>query len=290
MALPVRLPWSGDRLWEVLQDWLHFPGAAILYWVCLAGVAGCGLHGGGPSRIVGCFGAVGVLLVSVELVQPLLGRTADVGDLVEGALGALFACGAAAYQRRRRKAVWGGLLVVIVALSLVPVGVVAVDRVLMHRGFPLLAGFEWAGELGRWDVNGGQLRRIRRHATEGEWAGEFSVFGGNPYPGVFLSDMERNWLGMRRLCADLWWSGADGAGLWLRVDDRASPVYGERFQKRLVLHHDLNRIAVPLEEIARTPSGRSLDLRCIHRMGLFLEGARSGMKLTVDNIRLEGVP
>ena len=106
------------------------------------------------------------------------------------------------------------------------------------------------------------------------------------YPGLFDSDVIRNILPMKRLCVDLFVPGESPLKIWLRLDDRPSPVYSDRFQELVSLFPGTNTICIERAAAVSTPSGRALDLGHIVSWGLFFDQARPGEILYLDNVRI----
>ena len=265
-------PAGEDRLIDALWDWLHTP-AFLLVYPALRRLLGR------PRRAL-LAGLVFAMLV--ELLQPLFGREASWADLAYGAAG-LFAGYAwcSSFRAGRLAAL------VLVGLSCLPVCRIVLDRMEARNRMPLLAGFETARELGRWETSGGSLTRSRAHATGGQWSGRFEITGPDPYPGLTLRDAPPDWSAAQAWELDCYLEGSEPAALHVRMDDREEqPVYGERFQVSIPLEPGANRIRLPVSDFGYTSGGRPMDLKTMSRCVLFFDQNRLGLTLYFDRMRL----
>jgi len=289
VAVVILLLWPGlaahfrwNQIISALFNWMHFP-AGVLIFVLL-----CRRRADG-----GALAGTILLLWILEYLQQFMGRGAQVVDALQGSAGAVCAFMVMGWTQARgaagRTALGGGAVVLLLA-GLMPVFSAWADYVRMYRCFPLIAGFETAAEMRRWEVSGGTLERVPKLATEGRYAAHLAATGADrDYVGMFTDQLVRDWRGMSALCLDVLVPHGQRPRLWVRVDDQMvpQPAYGERFQKRLVLPSGWNRIRIPRSELEVTPSGRRLELEHVARMGVFLEAPEAGTEIYVDNIRLE---
>ena len=83
------------------------------------------------------------------------------------------------------------------------------------------------------------------------------------YPGLSLTDFDRNWSGYRTLVFDAFVPGEKAIRLALRIDDRENPDYADRFNTAIPLAPGSNHIAIPLTSLVTSGSKRPLDLKNI---------------------------
>ena len=91
-----------------------------------------------------------------------------------------------------------------------------------------------------------------------------------PYTGIIAQDIYPHWAGYRILHFDIYSESAQAQRLLLRIDDTK---YNKRSDDRFNLEIDVNpgenEFKIPLDEIARGPENRMLDLSSIKRIVLF---------------------
>jgi len=273
-----------SRLLAAAEDLLHFPlFLAVTLLVLRSGVA---LRAAGP-RNVRVVAALALTAACVEIVQPVLGRTGQWTDALIGVLGVLAAWALRASVGGGRRTVCLGAAFLCAVAACAPAAGVALDRARARREFPVLASFEHALELGRWEAAGCTLRRVASGEGRSGRSLEVLVSGDEPYPGIFLKEMPAGWAGYSRVCCRVDSTSEGGVVLWLRADDRQSAPYSDRFQQAFRLKPGLQRLCVDLADLC-TPEGRRLDLGHIRTLGFFLEDARAGDILSLDDVVLEG--
>ncbi|MBN1270293.1 MAG: hypothetical protein JXB04_11950 [Kiritimatiellae bacterium] len=284
LFLPALKASAADRLLARAQDFAHFPVFAAFTFLLLRGVAARDVRRHAAVLV----GAAAVSIV-VEVLQPFAARSAEPADVITGFAG--IACGALVHAslgeiaRRRRTLLAVGALLLL-CLAALPPATVVLDRRAARRSFPLLASFESNAELGRWIFQGCRAWRTTEHATLGRYALEIEVGDGDPYPGLFLADMPRDWSGMAQCCFDAFLPGTEPVALWVRADDRPDPAYGERFQAEVVFRPGSNSVCIARDAMATTSGGGPLDLGHVLAWGVFFERSPQGRRLVLDNVRL----
>jgi VanZ family protein len=278
---------QGNRFLVYLQDFAHFPLFALTAWLLLFLLKGKNMAPLARGSLVVAATLLAGLLA--EFIQPFVGRTAGVRDVVLGLAGSVAAvCLNMALRSRtivaRALLVATALLLAVAAVF--PLILIHWDRQAARRDFPLLASFESHAELGRWSVNGCKVSRVPDHTTHGHWALKIEVENPDNYPGLFEIDSMRNLSGIKQLCCDVFVPGEGPLKIWLRMDDRVNPVYSDRFQDLRTLFPGTNTICVQRAALASTPSGRPLDIGHIVSWGLFFDQAKPGETIYLDNVRV----
>ncbi|MHB8893973.1 MAG: hypothetical protein ACYC99_02190 [Candidatus Geothermincolia bacterium] len=139
----------------------------------------------------------------------------------------------------------------------------------------------------------GTLYRLSSdHATSGTNSLEVTFYPGPPgvdesYPGLSLTDFERNWSGYRTLVFDAFVPGEKAINLALRIDDRENPDYAERFNMAIPLAPGSNHIAIPQTRLVTSGSKKPLDLENIRETIFFLANPKERQTIFFDRIRLE---
>lgn len=276
-----------DRLADYLHDLLHavlFAAIALL----MAAIAPRrrGRLASAAAIVVACL----VLASAMELLQPLLGRDRQLGDVLLGGAGSLIAvCWLEAGRRASRPAtrVFLALAGTLILLAvLLPAWLIVGDRQDAREDFPVLASFESPAELGRWSANRCTVSRAARHATHGSFSLALEVVEDGGYPGVFLVDMPRDWRRFRQLCADLFLEREGPEDVWFRIDDRANPAYPDRFQQVFRLLPGSNRVCLLRKDFGVASGGRPLDLANVTACGIFFDRGRVGDRLYIDHLVL----
>ncbi len=271
------------RLGEYLEDLAHFPvfaAACILLRLLLPK---------GRRFDAVAIAAGGLAALGIEWLQPLVGRMESARDLLLGLAGSAAGVALAAAARTavpRVRFAFVALVLMLALAAVLPLAVIAGDAWLARRQYPQLGGFESAMELGRWQSDDCALSRVPEHAAEGRYALRITVTNAVPYPGAFLQEGPPAWHGLRSLCVDVFLAGTEARGLWMRIDDRKDPPYGDRVQEMVVLKPGPNSLCWDRERVTTTPSGRHLDLEHIVSVGLFFDQAPADAVLYLDNLRL----
>jgi len=173
--------------------------------------------------------------------------------------------------------------------------------VLLLSGLPLACretprfdyDFEQPAILDTLDWKCGTLFRLSPdHATSGARSLEVMFYPGPPgvdesYPGLSLTDFDRNWSGYRTLIFDAFVPGEKAIRLALRIDDRENPDYAERFNVAIPLAPGSNHIAIPLTGLVTSGSKKPLNLEKIRRATFFLVNPKERFTIFFDRVRVE---
>lgn len=275
------------RLFSAVENLAHFPLFFALTWA-LEELLPARWRGGWhrwPAALV-------VLLAGLfEAGQWFTGRDpglADASMAIAGGWAAIAWRIRCETIRRSAALLAYGFALVLAVAALTPATRVLVDRAQARLAFPLLSSFETRLEIGRWWSHGVRLSRVTQQATEGRHALRIAVGRSRvTYPGIFLSDLPRDWGGYREICFDIFLAAGAPRTLWVRADDRADyPPYDDRAQTAIVLTPGPNRVALDMTTFLRTPHGRPLEFERIRRFGIFLDQHDGSETLFLDHVRL----
>lgn len=130
------------------------------------------------------------------------------------------------------------------------------------------------------------------HATLGSRSLEISFFPApegqtENYPGISFSKFDPDWTRSRKLVFDVYNPESDAIRLALRIDDRQNPDYADRLNRSLPIPPGMNRVSLPLDELATSGTKRALDLHGIRTVILFISNPRERHVLYLDRIVLE---
>lgn len=173
--------------------------------------------------------------------------------------------------------------------------------VLLLAALPMACGkkprfdydFEHPSILDKLTWKCGTLYRVTPdHATSGASSLEVSFYPGPPginesYPGLSLTDFDGDWSTYRTLVFDAFVPGEKAIRLALRIDDRESPDYDERFNTAIPLAPGSNHVAIPLTSLITSGSKRPLDLETIRDVTFFLAHPTERHTINFDRIRVE---
>lgn len=277
--------WGANaQAWRQSMNLVHFFFFAALS-LCALGF----LHGrpSGYAHTKVLLLAVVVMLL-IEWLQPMLGRSASLNDLWYGLAGSVWIILVdALYKKRRRLVLLISLVVLAVAMFDTAKAWSAVALRALH--FPVLAGFENPLEATSWRPYGNAEAVFIRHEE------------GIPGTGFLrLSTSTAQWSGVVYQAGDMDWSGygvlriqiynpGPAVQLGVRIDDtRPSPQYGERLNLWLKIAPGANDLRLDLRSlIAKLPQGAQFDIGKIRKILLFVGQQPRPRTIYIDNLVLE---
>jgi len=308
-----RLPALG-KYSNVLQDSCHAPAFAALTLIALAllrlhrltGASGAQRLDLLPTRrvLLTCIGMVLLMILLgavTEIVQGVLGGDAEVGDLVSDGVGALGAGslviylhlstlkGSGARTGRRLSLLLGALLLL---YWVTPILECAHAYWARFAQFPVLAQFRSPADLYFATTNVNDVRFLPgTRGTDGAVSsgGLRMVLDSGSWPGITLFEPSPDWRGYRVLALDLTNAGSSALPLWVRIDDRPyNGTFEDRFTTEFVLlPHERKTVRIRLEDIARSPRKRRMDMAHLAQLLLFRAGSAPDQVVVVHRIWLQ---
>jgi len=242
----------------------HFHRSALVVWVLL--------------------GALGWVS---EVAQGYTGRGPSIQDALANTLGA----SAGVLWLLSRHSSWrlpglglaGALLLVGEAYPLSNFG----DTLWQYHQMPAIATFESPTELFRWQSNHSTIRRVREHATAGNWALRIDLEPGK-HPGAAIDSPPANWSGYEVLLVDLYLADGPPTTLVVKVEDRwHNHDPSDRFERRFKLSPGSHTLHISLADIAAAPADRELDLQNVFFVQFYVYKNAKPRSLFLDNIRLQ---
>jgi hypothetical protein len=297
----------------VLQDSCHAPAFAVLSLITLTLLArlrrrretdaAAQTNSRGRTLLVQgalTLSAMCLLGCATELLQGLLGRDAELDDVISDVAGSLGATGLWSYLQLRsagRAARAGRIVAVLLCVGVFAYWVAPLLKcagAYWHRDaqFPVLAEFHSPRDLYFLD-RGGLETRLVAAATDAHQGGPATALqvtlDASRWPGIALLEPVPDWHGYHTLALALDNPGAAALTLHLRVNDRQHDGrFDDRFNTRLVLPpHALMIYKFQLEQIERAPLTRRMDLRRIATLILFHDGGAPGQVFLVQRVWLE---
>lgn len=174
----------------------------------------------------------------------------------------------------------------IIFAATIPLQCVVVDTGRMNREFPVLGSFENRLEMMRWTSASTAFKRVRSHAGNGGFALEVSLAPGE-FPGVSLVHMRNDWNGYDRLVFDAYLEGDKALPAVVRIHDRDhDQTYADRFNKKIILAPGANVVSIDLDEAAKAPRGRVMDMSRIVNVCVFSYRLKEARTVYLDNFRL----
>jgi hypothetical protein len=286
-SLLVPLPLEG-RAASAVADLLHAPTFAGVTWLInrvLLGKSRAFQH-----RILLAI-TIFLLASALEFSQPYVGREGSLQDGVANALGILAGTTLVLGQReeRHRMRRWGarGTAALSIGLASFWPLLTLVDTIEQRAAFPVLASFETERELTRWSEYFSDMTRSTQHATHGRWAVKGTWLPAD-YPALILRDLQPDWTGYRTLAMDLHVEPGTDITVTITVaDGKHNRDPKDRYHFTARTTGGTLAIRIPLEEIARGPRTRKLDLTDIAWVGVGADPVEQPRGMGLDHLRLE---
>jgi hypothetical protein len=248
------VPISNDyrALWfSAFQDACHIPLFAMLTWAL---IRFCW-----PRSSLSVIGALAVTALAVELIQPLVGRSASALDLFFGLVG--IAC--AAIWLARSWPLWWRVawILILVTWPIVHTGPVMVDAAWAWWKFPLLAGDNSPWPARRWYLQGASIPNAR--------PGMQLAFAANEHgSGAILLPIMRDWRGFRTLEVDFEFEGEPLLLLISVRDGKQLPPELPRFDLWRRYPPGQHHVRIDLAELERGGSFPPIDLSRVQSLHL----------------------
>ena len=146
------------------------------------------------------------------------------------------------------------------------------DEARARAQFPVLASFKTTSELSRVHFGEGTRARIVRMTGEDGQAASAVELHLPPgkYPGFELRYFPGDWQGMRALKLTIVNPEPGPTEVTIRIDDTEYRLkLHDRYNQSFPLSPGINRIAIPLADVASAPRGRRFDLGRVHTLLVF---------------------
>ena len=246
---------------------------------------------------VTCLAAAAALALgaAVELAQAAAGRGGDLWDFVRDAGGALSSAMALTAVdppvSARVRAALMSMAAVTLAVFAFPIFSALVDEAHARREFPVLAGFTNPKELSRFYFGQGmqpEIVQITDHEGRAASAMQLHLPPGR-YPGFVLRYFPGDWRGLRALQLLIVIPEPLPMEMTVRIDD-ADYDYrldlDDRYNRSFPLSPGLNRIEIPLSDVAAAPRGRRLDLGRVQALLMYAVDLEQPRNIIVGPISL----
>ncbi len=233
--------------------------------------------------------------LSVELIQPYVGRERSLMDFIYDFLG----CSAALLwylakfrtSSRRHKTIMRGLALALVASSLAYPAYRWYVKLQADASFPLIADFEsfgWPQLVVAKNGSDLELSLAPESWDNNTQVGKLRFKQGALYPGMRFAYLYRDWQGFERLSFELYSEANEVMYAVLRIHDRKHQnQYRDRFKRKLRITPGLNRYLISLKDVKEGLQMRAMEMGQIADMMLYMHKPEQERTIYIDNIRLE---
>ena len=151
----------------------------------------------------------------------------------------------------------------------------------------VLFDFEWDSELDRFHWKCHTLLSLSdKYCTHGSKSLRLELYPSS-YPGLVPMLKDNDWHRFEALRFDVFNQEKKEVSITVRIDDRADyPNYKDRYNKGFILKPGPNNITIPLNSLLTSETKRTLDLKQIHRLLIFMAYPKRKTILYMDYVRL----
>ena len=176
--------------------------------------------------------------------------------------------------------------ILLMGLCFLPTVTAVIDDHEMQKDFPMIGSFERSFEMGRWKAQDSEMSRTTIYRTQGEYSMQVKLNPGK-YPGISTRYFFGDWHDYDVLAFDVFLAETEPLKMSIRIDDKDhNNAHNDRFNKTFLLNSKLNEINIPLKNVMRAPTGRTMDMRNIAQIVLFSYNLQRKSTIFIDNIRL----
>lgn len=123
------------------------------------------------------------------------------------------------------------------------------------------------------------------NVTHGKKSLRLELYPSN-YPGLSFKLDKKKWSRYKTLSFDVY-NPAKDTSITVRIDDTLNYTsYDDRYNKKFIIKHGLNRISIPLNTLITSGTNRVLDLHNIYRLLIFMAHPQSKSILYIDYVHL----
>jgi hypothetical protein len=297
----VDLP-GDSRLINEVQNTAHTVVFGLLAWLTLSLIR-CTQHLQHQRSSIQYLAAFAICLlvgISIEFIQALTGRDADVWDVLRDAAGSSAFLGL--YSLRDRKNVSTGaaaykarpmLLVasmVVLTVALMPLAKVSYAYIGREQAFPLLLDFSSGWYKTFVSTNHAKLTVVTAprewREASGKLVAEVTLHKAK-YPGIEFTDLHPDWSGYSYLVLSIYSTTPRPFPLVIRIhDENHNFALHDRFNRRLAIVPGENRVRIPIEAIRTAPLRREMDMSAIKTVILFSPVPQHPLTFQLSNLRL----
>lgn len=222
---------------------------------------------------------------AIELLQSQVGRQISINDAALDVLGAqlayVYLFRGQRYWRRSLKVFLWLALAFFAQQSMMHM----IDEIYMRKNFPVLADFSTPFEQTRWNYQAVDLSLTDDKQTE--QTRMRVTYSTRAYAYVELKHFKTNWSAYKALNIVLYSEERSTIRLTLRIEDQMhDQSYHDRYNRTFFIRPGLNKIRIPLIQIASGPRARSMDLKNIHSIILFSPASKHPITIRIHKLFL----
>lgn len=250
------------------------------------------------------FGQQGLAIIMLSLliggltegIQGGIGRSMDLLDIARNCIGALLglcflAPGRLSLTRAIRHSLQAISLLLLVGACL-PLALALWDEQRALNDWPVLASFKDSVELNRWSATGEASLAIGPRLSRNGKQMMRVQLGGSEFTGANFVHFPKNWSAFQQLHIELYNPGKTVLAITCRIHDKTHSQsiqkQDDRFNHRYQIEPGWNQISIAIKDIAKAPTGRSMDTRQIDSLQLFASKLDHPATLYVAQIYLNG--
>jgi len=244
----------------------------------------------------------GLLGLITEIIQYFTPRDADIRDLVNDGLGAI--CFLGLHLTFDRRLPGSGISLsrnrkYIIRFAVVTLGIIALMPTLNWIGtyinrninFPEICTFESAWEQKFIFVDNASLSIIPAPknfgGTKNNYVGRVD-FKKHYYSNLYIVETYPDWTGYDYFSFSIYSENTEVVNIELRINDKKhNNNYNDRFNRTFSIKSGNNNISIPLEDIAKAPESRFMDMQNMYLIVLFSAQPENEFTLYFDNFKLE---
>jgi VanZ family protein len=232
--------------------------------------------------------------ILIELGQAGLNdRTPDIYDLIGDITGVLV--GLVFFVPSRRLFpkiglhVFQVIVLIIILLSIFPLGEALIDEAIARQRFPVLSDLETPFEIKRWV---GHSKFEIDHKIFRQGKSSLKVFlNTDQYSGVGLKYFANNWGNYNYLQFSLFNPSSDPIKIGCRIHDihhiKHGQDYNDRFNTSYLIPQGWRDIRISIKDIVNAPKNRKMDLRFMQGFYIFVVRLPQPKLIYIDSVRLE---
>ena len=290
------------RLWQELRNAGHLPlfglFALLVFW--LTGVLTRGYLARSKSYVIAAV-TTAVVATASELLQYDGPRDADPWDLARDLVGIVVFLGVAAIhdrelssfwqkQGRQKRRLFNGILIMVCAIALAPVAYWGALFAGRNARFPTILDAESVLEMPLLKQQDTRIEQvpIPPGFVDGQGARVLKVtFFTSHCSGVRIEDLYPDWRGFEALSLAVYSELDRPVKLGVKIQDRHYKFHlYDRYRGGAVIAPGSNRIVIPLNDMAKLASGRSMAFEDMSTIVLFVSHHGGEFPLLLDDLKL----
>jgi len=180
------------------------------------------------------------------------------------------------------------VLIFLLLHQLIPWFMTLADEINARDQFPMLSDFESEIELTRWESGDASISISNALAYSGNNSLKVD-FGTEKYSGFGLKYFPNDWSKYNNLFLAIYNEG-ETLKITIRIHDhlhtQGEQVFSDRYNQSMALEKGWNNIDISLENVAKAPETRRLDLSKVSGLGIFVTEQSAPKTIFLDTVKL----